>query len=509
MQSLLGIRLSLPPNLYKYCWMIKVIFKGALVFLSILFVVSSCIKDDEISTDPSYNLGFSTDTILFDTVFTTIGSTTRFLKVYNRNDKKINISKIALAGGSNSQFEININGEPQSSVSNVELLKGDSLFIFIKVTVDPTNQNTPMVLTDSIIFSTNGNFQDVDLVAWGQDAYYYVGNKHIEGLSYPYSIVAGENENILWEDDKPHVVYGWAVVDSAGTLNIGPGTDIYFHQNSGLWVYRGGNIQVNGEKDSLVVFQGDRLEQEYQDLPGQWDRIWINEGSVNNVFNYAVIKNGFIGIHAETLVDDLGNTLVLQNTVIKNMTAFGLLSFAYRVVSTNSVFANCAAHTFLGVGGVFDFRHCTFANYWSGSVRQVQSFVLANTYEFGSGYVIQSNLADAYFGNCIAYGNLDDEVYFSNTNELDFNFKFDHCNLKTEMDLSNTDLFVNCQKNSDPLFIDYTMDNYRLDTLSPVIDAGDLEVVNQSQIDISNDLDGNSRISDNGPDLGAYEFIPE
>ncbi|NOX45734.1 MAG: hypothetical protein GXO89_02010 [Chlorobi bacterium] len=489
--------------------MIKSISLSLFYFLLILFVVSSCTIDDEISTDPSYKLGFSTDTIMFDTVFTTVGSTTRFLKVYNRNDNKINITKIGLAGGNNSQFELNINGEPQSSVSNIELLKGDSLFIFIKVTVDPTNQNTPMVLTDSIVFSTNGNIQDVDLVAWGQDAYYYVGNKHIDSLNYPYSIVAGENENIFWEDDKPHVVYGWAVVDSAGILNIGPGTDIHFHQNSGLWVYRGGNIQVNGEKDSLVVFQGDRLEQEYQDLPGQWDRIWINEGSVDNVFNYAVIKNGFIGIQAETLDSYLGNKLIIKNTVVKNMTAFGLFSFAYGVTSVNSVYANCAAHAFLGVGGVFDFRHCTFANYWSGSIRQVQSFVLANTYEFGSGFIIQSNLADAFFGNCIVYGNLDDEFYFSKTDDLDFIFKFQNCNLKTEMDISNTDLFVDCQKNTDPLFVDYTIDNYRIDTLSPVIDAGNMEVVNQSQIDIANDLDGNSRISDNGPDLGAYEFVPE
>ena len=488
--------------------MIKAIIHRLLYFIFILFVISSCTIDDEISTDPSFKLNFSTDTIMFDTVFTTIGSTTRFLKVYNRNDKKVIISKIMLAGGANSQFEVNINGEPLSSVNDVELLKGDSLFIFIKVTVDPTNQNTPLVLSDSIVFMTNDNIQDVDLVAWGQDAHYYVGNKHIEGLSYPYSIVAGENENVLWEDDKPHVVYGWAVVDSAGVLNIGPGTDIYFHQNSGLWVYRGGNIQVNGEKDSLVVFQGDRLEMEYQDLPGQWDRIWINEGSVDNVFNYAVIKNGFIGIHAETFVGDIGNMLIVKNTIVKNMTAFGLFTFAYRVVSANSVYANCASHTFLGVGGTFDFRHCTFANYWSGSIRQVQSFVLGNQYEFGSGFVIQSSLSDtAYFGNCVIYGNLEDEIYFSKTGELDFNYKFDHCNLKTTMDISDESLFISCKKNEDPLFVDYSIDNYRIDTLSPVIDAGDLEVINSTYLEI--DLDGNSRISDDGPDMGAYEFIPQ
>ncbi len=136
-----------------------------------------------------------------------------------------------------------------------------------------------MIISDSIVFETNGNIQDVDLAAWGQDAHFFVGNKKIEGLSYPYIIVANEGETVTWEDDKPYVIYGWAVVDSTGILNIGPGCNIHFHQNSGLWVYRGGSIHVNGELDSVVTFQGDRLEMEYRDLPGQWDRIWINESS--------------------------------------------------------------------------------------------------------------------------------------------------------------------------------------------------------------------------------------
>ncbi len=47
-----------------------------------LFMLS-CNKDDEIDNDPGIKLGFSQDTILFDTVFTTIGSATQTFKVYN------------------------------------------------------------------------------------------------------------------------------------------------------------------------------------------------------------------------------------------------------------------------------------------------------------------------------------------------------------------------------------------------------------------------------------------
>lgn len=483
-----------------------------LIILSVVLIFS-CRKDENISAEPSYKLEFSSDTVIFDTVFTTVGSTTQFLKVFNRNKERIKISHIYLAGGVGSQFQINIDGSAVTSVSDVELDSGDSLFIFIKVTVDPNGLNSPLVISDSVVFETNGNIQDVDLVAWGQDAHFFVGRETIEGLSYPYVIVAKEGETVQWADDKPYVIYGWAVIDSTGILNIGPGVNIHFHQNSGLWVYRGGSIHVNGEKDSVVTFQGDRLEEEYSDLAGQWDRIWINEGSLNNEFNYAVIKNGFIGIQAETTDSDMGNFLVINNTVIENMSLWGLFTIAYRVISTNSIYVNCAEKTlFISVGGSYDFRHCTFANFWTGTVRVDPSFVLSNNLTLsgpdGAPVHFTGDLHQGYFGNCIIYGSNQEEIILSDDGQSLFNYKFDHCLLKTEMSINDTQFYAECFKNAYPEFAGIDSGNYRIDTLSPAIDSGSPGVINTSPADITLDLDGNSRISDAGPDLGAYEFLP-
>jgi len=484
-----------------------------LIVIGLVILIASCQKDDDIATNPSYKLSFSTDTIIFDTVFTTIGSTIRSLKVYNRNDKKINISKIYLAEGNSSQYQINVDGTPVISTEDIEIAANDSMFIFIRVNVDPTDEFAPFVLSDSLLFETNGNLQDVNLVAWGQNADYFLGDRYIEGLSYPYTIIAREGTDTVWEDDKAKVIYGWAVVDSAASLTIGPGCNIHFHQNSGLWVYKGGSIHVNGEKDSLVTFQGDRLEYEFRDTPGQWDRIWINESNTNSEFNYAVIKNGYIGIQAETLSEVGTNQLELNNTRIENMTLWGLFTVAYKIRSTNSVFANCAERTlFISVGGDYDFRHCTFANYWNYTVRQDPSFVLSNNlivYDAnGNEITYIGHLQNAYFGNCLVYGSNSEELLYSENDQVNFNYDFDHCILKTEMDISDQQ-YINCLKNEDPLFVDYTVNNYRLDTLSPAIDIGSLEVINSSEFELDFDLDGNSRISDNGPDLGAYEFIPQ
>ena len=166
----------------------------------------------------------------------------------------------------------------------------------------------------------------------------------------------------------------------------------------------------------------------------------------------------------------------------------------------------------IAVGGENEFRQCTFANYWSRTIRQDPSFVLSNNLVFydseGNKNVLLGNL-NAYFGNCIIYGTNDEEMLYSDDEGAEFNYTFDHCNLKTEMELSSTEFYINCQQNQDPLFVDYSTYNFRIDTLSPVIDSGSMDVVSNSLIDIEFDLDGNSRITDDAPDIGAYEFIPQ
>ena len=87
--------------------------------LSVL-IFSSCRKDN-ITTNPSDKLAFSTDTLTFDTVFTTLGSTTLYFTVHNPNSQKISISNIHLSGGENSIFRLNIDGQAINQAANVEI----------------------------------------------------------------------------------------------------------------------------------------------------------------------------------------------------------------------------------------------------------------------------------------------------------------------------------------------------------------------------------------------------
>ena len=113
-----------------------------------------CIKNDQIINNLNGDfVTFSVDTLLFDTVFTTVGSTTRHLKVYNNYQEDINIEVIQLAKGGQSAFKLNIDGEANHKIENTLLRQGDSIYIFAEVTIDPNDLNSPLIEEDSIIFT--------------------------------------------------------------------------------------------------------------------------------------------------------------------------------------------------------------------------------------------------------------------------------------------------------------------------------------------------------------------
>ena len=198
----------------------RIVFRLILVNIFVLFLISC--EREEIITDPDVRLNFSSDTVLFDTVFTSIGSTTKQLKVYNPYDQKVRISSVYLAIGDESNFRLNINGIRNNNVNDIDIPAKDSIYIFIEVTIDPTGVNTPMVVEDSIIFITNGNQQDVDLLAWGQDMHLINGE-----------IISSQT----WINDKPYLIYNSMMVDTGYTLTIEEGTEIYFHRNSSMLVF--------------------------------------------------------------------------------------------------------------------------------------------------------------------------------------------------------------------------------------------------------------------------------
>ncbi len=475
-----------------------------LLYLFLLSVVLfACRKEDNIIDDANAKLSFSEDSILFDTVFTTIGSITKQLKIYNPYDGTIEISKISLAGGNDSEFRMNVDGVAGVSFDNIKILPKDSIYIFVEVTVDPNNANSPLVIKDSIIFNTTDNQQDVDLIAWGQDAHYILGNRQLGNFPYLINIVAEEYEETTWVNDKPYVVYGWAVVDSNAVLNIEAGCRIHFHKNSSLWIYSGGVLKVNGQREAPVIFQGDRLDPYYSELPGQWDRILINEGPVDSEINYAIIKNGFIGLQTEWLYADMGNSLKVSNTIIENMTGVGIYARSYRIDAENLLVSNSQQQAIALIrGGDYEFRHTTIANYWSYSSRDAAALLLSNYYIDPYQNLYYYPLERADFKNTIVYGGNEEELALEFIEDAGWDYHFMNCLLRTKSSLADQNYYTNCLKNQNPGFKDVSALNFHLTDQSSILGAGDPATA----IEVPYDLDGIPRDAST-PDIGAYEFI--
>jgi hypothetical protein len=189
------------------------------------------------------------------------------------------------------------------------------------------------------------------------------------------------------------------------------------------------------------------------------------------------------------------------------MSGIGILARWYNITGINNVVANCGNYSLaLTWGGVYDFRQCTFANYWTYSARETGNIAMTNYFidsEFNT-YVFDLS---AYFGNCINYGTRTDEIDTAGVSEGLFDFKFENCLLRTGWDIADQSKYPGSIANEDPVFIDISKNNFRPDSLSPVIGAGSANVVNSSLYPgiIQKDLDGNVR--DMNPDMGAYEYI--
>jgi hypothetical protein len=477
-----------------------------LILILLAFSFQACKKEHHISDDPSLKLSFSADTVLFDTVFTSLGSATHQLKIYNYSDNDLKISSIRLTGGEASPYRFNLDGENGTEFYDKTLPAGDSLFSFLRVTINPNDMNTPFVVEDELEFVTNGNTQTIKLLAWGQNANYIIGDKVTSAIAGKYTIVADSLQTTVWTNERPYVVYGWALINSYGTLKIEAGTQVYCHQGSGVFAWSDGQLIIEGTAEEPVVIQGDRLEPYYHDVPGQWEQIVLMDGraGADHRISHAVIRNGFIGINCQSVLKATESALRIDNTVIENQSGYGLYSILYPVEAKNFVIANCGNSNLWAFGGDYRFVHGTIANYWNASEQDnnKNAVVVMN-------YAIDANTNEVFYypfrmemDNCIVYGKQKDEFKTTFGPDADSLYTFDHCLIRSEKYNGTMPGFSHCLFNLDPCFANVTKPDCHLDSIaSPAIGMGNPLFGNE----VPYDLDGVSRIG--APDLGAYQYV--
>ncbi len=502
----------------------------AILLIITTIILGSC-RDDFAFQDSTGNLEFSQDTIFLDTVFSNIGSSTRTFKVYNRSNEDIVIPTVGLALGSQSKYRLSVDGVPGQIFDNVEILAKDSIFVFVETTVDITDFSTAdeFLYTDTIEFDSGPNLQEVELVTLIQDAIFLFPERDAQGVAETLSLgtnadgdeirISGfvlDDTELNFTADKPYVIYGFAAVGENKTLTIDAGARIHFHAGSGIIVGNEGSLQVNGalsttdDLENEVIFEGDRLEPQFADVPGQWFAIWLTDGSKNNVINHATIKNATVGIISDNSnPTSTGATLQINNTQIYNSANIGLLGTTADIEANNMVINNSGLSSLLiRLGGSYNFNNCTIANYWSNGFRQEPTVLMTNVFPNTD---LTEDLTQATFTNCIIYGDRDIELILADDGISQFNYKFENSLIKFDdrfddfvglpaYDFTNTTLYDEIQLNIDPEFEDEDANLMLIDNTS-----GANGIANPTT-DNPSDILGTTRPAVN-PDAGAYESV--
>ncbi len=454
----------------------------ALVLIILLGVAWACTPDEEIIVSGSIEpLVFSTDTVFFDTLLTEVGSITKRLIVTNPNRNAVNISSIRLGELDASPYTIHVNGIRQQSFEDEVILGNDSILILVEVFIDPKNEDLPFLVKDSLTFQTNALFQDVKLVSYGQEANFLSD-----------SIL---NCDIIWDSPKPYVISNSVLIDTLCSLTIRKGVRIFSDIGSRFLV--AGQLIVEGESEEPVLFSGTRLDPDFENAAGQWDGLIFLPTSHDNTLSNTSIRNAINGI--QLFIEDNNDNpdLILENTIIENMSQNGLLSFESDISGANLLINNCAEQLMGCAGGFVELVHCTLTNFASDFIRSndVPSTIFVDTYEVDETTIfttIHLNLI-----NSIVWSNSDEDLIIGSSDGSASTFFIANSILNT----SANNLNVNENLlNVSPLFSAPFERDFSLESSSPAIDNG-------LTTNVLNDLIGNPR--DDSPDLGAFEYFPE
>ncbi len=485
-----------------------------LIFTIILNWIA-CSKD-EFSTDPGEQPYFSEDTLSFDTVFSTIGSATLILKVYNPHKKFLNISNLSLAGGINSHFKVNVDGVPGDQFFNIKLRPEDSIYIFCEVNINPNDPTaiSPFIVQDSIICKVNQREQKIYLEARGQNANYYPSKTNKGQVT----VIDLQGSTLLWNDPRPYILYGIVYIDN-GTLEISQGTRLhffggitkakdamgstFFYNDGRLIIGSNAKLIMKGSPSNPIICQGVRLESNYQEVPGQWSGIFIDKYSKGNEINSVKIRNNLIGLFLDSLSE-----CKVENCVFSYNSYNGVSAYSANLELNNCLFYDQGqASLAIQCGGNYKVQYCTMVNLGNDEVSTfVSNRFCANPPECSQ---ITKLSLNATFTNCIFTGSNSDEFYIGKDPDLTYPFqlRLDHCLLRiSDLIKPNAyptfiaDYTTSCYfKNSlDSLFEDLGKNDYHPDSLS-FLDRKAIPIIG-----FINDLDGKLRDLQ-FPDLGCYE----
>ena len=441
---------------------------GAILLLNII----AC-ESDYSSVGDANSIAFSADTLSFDTVFSGNASITAKLMLYNRSSADLTLDNIKLVGGTESDYNVSINGTTGTQLSSVRLRSGDSLHIFVNV-FPPINTNEPYCITEDDIVVSSGSNQ------W---------RAHLWTCALTANNISGEiTTNEQWQKGIPYLITDTLTIRPEAQLTIAEGTQIYLATNALISVE--GALIVSGTYTAPVTISTMHLSDFYSDIPGQWQGIELHGDNASANISYTQIANATTALQA-----DSATTLRLTDVEIRDARQYAISSDKANIELNNCILSNCSASLLQINGGTATITHCTLANYYRWNIRTAAAVEISAT-----------DLYSFRMLNSVVVGNQANEVKLAE--EIDtVQCLISHCYLRLDpQTAADTDKrYEAVIVGQDPKFKNRTNNDYRPKEESPLINAADA----QYSTHLPTDHNGNNRLTDSAPDIGAFEWIAD
>lgn len=313
-------------------------------------LLTACTDNDSFSSSTGNRLTFTTDTVKFDTLFSTVPSATKTFWIHNESSDGIRIRTARLERGTQSGYRVNVDGTYLDPVGvDFEIRKGDSIMVFVEVTTNETHAADPKLIEDNLLLTLeSGVEQRVNLRTFSWDA-------------LKLADVSIHRDTVI-ESRVPIILYGKGIeVDEDVTLTI-RNTTLYFHDGAGI------NVKGQLLADSCL-FRGDRLDRMFPYLPydrisGQWQGITFTSPSNGNVLLNCEIRNAVDAVICDS------TSLALINTIIHNNSGVGLSARHSSVELSYCQLTNACGDCLMLEGCEAIVDHCTLAQFYPYSANR-------------------------------------------------------------------------------------------------------------------------------------------
>ncbi len=482
-----------------------------LIPVLVALMVIGC-KEQTLTFDSDARLAFSADTVCFDTVFTAAGSSTQRVVIYNPNDHAVRINSVRWQTGR--CFFANLDGENNvNRMRDIDLYGGDSLYLFLRVEIDPYNVKAHPIETDTLWFETNGNRQGIAVQAYGMDVERIRSKEGSTVYHHGLHLTA----------DKPYLIYDTLWVD--GALTIDAGATLYMHNTANIVAY--GKVDFKGTAEQPVRIMGDRTDWLFPEVPyrtasGQWGGIYLyrldtlSAQTYQYNIEYTDILSGSVGLFCYSDNKERNSTLHLSNSRIHNMAAYGVVLENTNAAICNTEISNCAAYGLYMAGGTHTVEHTSVANYF-GYPYTTLNIHNVNREKVAAVYVLahsEEETGDSHstLRNCIVTGAVQPAMQVDSIPESGYTGEIAGCYLYCDSlpsEWAHDNVYA---KEKDEVFVntyykykEYIYYDFRLKEQSPARHIGlPLEELTLKE-KVMQDRNGNNRDTQQ-PDAGCYEY---